>query len=556
MPSQCVNCNTIYDSGRYCPRCGSLLIKTENRIIKIKNHNFIILIVIGSLCFLAILSLIYWLFSGNFIKSYLSRFLSAKVYEVSVQPPSIRVWGTSKPTFSLQELRDLRILFESKQFDSLTKTATDIQTAFERDPSYEYQVYDFFQIFDTVHPEYQALLDAWTEYAPSHFAPYLARAQYYYSKGWASRGHKYASETSAEQFEGMHRFFQKAESDIDTALAINPRLLTAYTIRIGIYNAEGEDANENTTFNKTRTLFPNSFLIYNRMINSKLPRWGGSYAEMEKIALQALENIEANPELYMLFGQIYVDQAWTLREEKQYDRALALYSKAISYGEHHSFFQERARTYRYMKDYVHAIEDIDHSISLRPTLAAPYRLRATIYIEMKDMDSAMKDIRFMTQQFPWSKDVQELTGWAAKQMLNHGHAVFKNNLEQAIAKYDMALDINPQCAEAFYWRGVAYSKLKKTELAYSDLKQAIRYNPRHFETYRMLDYILASQLKWDEIIAHWNQFLALEPGNAKAYLERAGAYRRTGDMKSALADLHQACELGEQEACRLHKQYE
>jgi tetratricopeptide (TPR) repeat protein len=71
----------------------------------------------------------------------------------------------------------------------------------------------------------------------------------------------------------------------------------------------------------------------------------------------------------------------------------------------------------------------------------------------------------------------------------------------------------------------------------------------------MLDYVLASEAKWDEIIDNWSQFLALEPNNAGAYFERAGAHKHKGDMKSALADLDRACELGKEEACKIGKAY-
>lgn len=550
MQSRCTNCNAGYDpSYRHCPRCGGVLIKPgKSSLAKY--------IVIWFLVFFATVGFLYWGPLGNHIRSLVHRFLPEKTYEVTVKPPSFRVWETAKPTFSLQDLRALRDYFETRQFALLTRTATEVQAAFERDPSFEYQIYDFYHLFDTLRPEYETLLNAWVAYAPKHFAPYLARARYYYARGWASRGHKYASETSSDQFEVMHGFFQKAVRDIDTALAINPHLLTAYTLRIGIYKTEGVDADRDAVFNEAQTLFPTSFFVYNSMILSRLPRWGGSYAEMERIAMQALKHIDANPELYMLFGQIYADQAHVFREEKQYDKAIAMYTKGISFGEHHMYFQERARTYRYMKDYAHATEDINRSISLRPSVAAPYCLRAGISVDREDLESAIKDIRFVKQQFPGAADLQRLTEWAAKSLLNRGHEKFKYDLKEAVAKYDLAIEINPQGAEAFYWRGVAYGKLMKNDLAYSDFKMAIKYNPRHFDSCRMLDYLLAREQRWDEIIDIWNQYVALEPKSGDAYFERAGTYRHKGDMQRAISDLRQACTLGKQEACKILKQYE
>ena len=513
-------------------------------------------IVIEFISALAVLIFINWYLSGRLVKSLWSRFSPTGVYEVSVKPPSVKVCGTSKPTLSNQDRKDFRNLLEMGQFDPLTKAATEIQTTFESDPSYEYKVQDFFNVFATALPQYEGLLDAWVQYTPSHFAPYLARGHYYYNKAWESRGHKFAAETSSEQFRGMRLFFQKASKDIDAALAINPRLLTAYIIRIGIHNAEGEKNEEEAVFNKGRSFFPSSFLLYKTMLWSRLPRWGGSYAEMNRIAMQAFDHIRTNPELYMLFGEIYADQAWGFRKKEQYPRAIALYSKAISYGEHYSFFEERGRTYVYMKDYDKALEDANQSISLRPVIASPYRLRATIFMEKGDLNSAVQEISSVEALFPGDPETQQWRDWAAKRFLNQGHTAFKTDLEQAVARYDVAIDIKPQYAEALYWRGVAHSKLNKTDLAYSDIKQSIKYNPRHFQSYKMLDFLLASQQKWDEIVENWNEFLTLEPNNAEAYLERAGAYRHKGEMKNALADLKQACDLGKEDACKILKQYQ
>jgi len=83
----------------------------------------------------------------------------------------------------------------------------------------------------------------------------------------------------------------------------------------------------------------------------------------------------------------------------------------------------------------------------------------------------------------------------------------------------------------------------------------IRLDPRDIKSYRMMDYLLASQQRWDEIIEYWNRFLSLESDNGDAYLERAGASRHKGDMQSALADLKMACNLGNKKACDIQRRY-
>ena len=61
--------------------------------------------------------------------------------------------------------------------------------------------------------------------------------------------------------------------------------------------------------------------------------------------------------------------------------------------------------------------------------------------------------------------------------------------------------------------------------------------------------------EWDRIISYWNAFLALEPENARAYLERSGTYYHKRDFARSLEDLKQACDLGSKEGCKRYKQY-
>jgi tetratricopeptide (TPR) repeat protein len=551
MRIECPRCKLTFNSYGHCPQCGQLLMVTKSPSfsLPLTTIGYLALILIACLAVFSYFSV------GKGLPPWFS-FSLAKNSKASVDPPSFKVSGTTKPTLSVQDRQNIRDIFEKRQFNFLEKTAADIQLAFEQDPSYEYEASDFYGIFCSTLPEYETLLNEWVAHSPAHFAPYLARAEYYHCKGWESRGQRYATDTSEQQFSGMHSYFRKALQDIDAALVINPRLLSAYTLRISIYNADGGNNQKDAAFDKARQYFPSSFLLYNTMVWAKLPRWGGSYAEMDRLAMLAYKQIRINPELYMLFGRIYADQAWEFRQKKQYDKALALYAKAIKYGDYYEFYEERAKMYLEMKDYDQALEDVNQSISLRPVKPRPYCLRASIYLQKGDPDAAIRELRAMEYMFPGDFDIRGMKEWAVGWQLHQASNYFKKDLEQAVASYGRAIEIKPDCADAYYWRGMACWKLNKIDLARSDFEQAIKLNPHDMNNYRMMDYLLASQQKWDEIIEQWNAFLNLEPNNRDAYLERAGAYKHKGDMQNALADLKSACDRGNGKACGILKQYQ
>jgi tetratricopeptide (TPR) repeat protein len=267
--------------------------------------------------------------------------------------------------------------------------------------------------------------------------------------------------------------------------------------------------------------------------------------------MQAYKHIKTNSEFFMLFGMIYADQAWAFLKAKEYDKALALHSHALLYGEHYSFFLDRARTYYCMNDYDKALEDIDRRISLRPSMTSPYPLRAAIYAAKDMLEKANEDFALAETLSPGDAETREWKIAAANRIIVEGHTAAKTNPQQALAICGKALEIDPFSSEALFRKGILYAQLFQLDQAISEFKQAIQYNPHIFDSFKALDHTLATQKRWDEIIGYWHNFLSLEPDNAEVYLEWTGTVHNKGDEQSALADLKRACDLGLQNACSL-----
>jgi tetratricopeptide (TPR) repeat protein len=89
------------------------------------------------------------------------------------------------------------------------------------------------------------------------------------------------------------------------------------------------------------------------------------------------------------------------------------------------------------------------------------------------------------------------------------------------------------------------------ERAQDDFQRAVALDPTHLESFRNLDWLLAREGRWDQIIAMWTEYLARKPDDGVAWLERAGAARHKGEMTQAIADVRRACELGNERACTI-----
>lgn len=477
-------------------------------------------------------------------------------YEVTRAAKDLPVSRDPQETLTLHQIEELRELFESRQFEALNLMYKTYQQDFVDDFNNEYKLQDAFGVFDTTLPLYEELFEAWIAYSPGHCVPYLARAHYYWTKGWESRGYSWAKDTTQEQFRTMRQNFQKAADDASRALAINPKLLTAYIILMSISNATSDDAGLQDWSQAALELFPHSFLIHSSYMNAITPRWGGSYRQMENFAKAAEPYAQANPYLTFLYGYIYCDQAKVLKGEKRYDQAVVLYTKAMAFGDSWYFYNERAKVYHYyLKAPDKALADADYSIYLRSSRDESYRMRARIHFLKNDFDSALDDLQAAIVLNPTNSNTLSWQKWAGTNLMKQGHKAYKEDLNQAIDKYKFSLMFNPENAEAYYWRGVAYSRLSELDLALDDLKNAIDLNPRHFDSYLMLDYTLFQKHELDRIIQYWNQFIELEPEHPRAYLERSGTYYHKKDFANALKDLKKSCDLGNKEGCKRYNQY-
>ncbi|MFQ5586195.1 MAG: DUF4034 domain-containing protein, partial [Thermodesulfobacteriota bacterium] len=238
-------------------------------------------------------------------------------YEVPTATENLPVSREPKETITVARIVELRQMLLAQQFEQLNAVLEEYQKNFEADQTDEYSVYDAYRVFFNTDSSFEKPLKAWKNHSPDKYQPYLAIAQYYYAMGWESRGNEWSRDTSEEQFEGMESYFSKAEENLKVALEINPKVMPAYRLLIGIYNATANGTAEDIMINKGLELFPHSFLIRSISSWANEPRWGGSYAMMAEIAKDAERYAEINPKLTSLYGLIYYDQGRILyRQEK------------------------------------------------------------------------------------------------------------------------------------------------------------------------------------------------------------------------------------------------
>ncbi len=122
------------------------------------------------------------------------------------------------------------------------------------------------------------------------------------------------------------------------------------------------------------------------------------------------------------------------------------------------------------------------------------------------------------------------------------------NYNQAIADYNKTIELNPQDALAYYNRGVAYGKLGNTKPAIKDYNKAIELNPQSAQAYAARGVAYGKLGNTNQAIKDFNKAIEINPQSAGAYNNRGDAYYKLGNYNQAIKDIKIAAGLGHEKA--------
>ena len=136
---------------------------------------------------------------------------------------------------------------------------------------------------------------------------------------------------------------------------------------------------------------------------------------------------------------------------------------------------------------------------------------------------------------------------------------YNQKFDEAIQLYTEAIELNPNNAEAYNWRGnirnsVASIKIavdknvsvgeKIRSQALDDLNRAIQLKPDYSEAYGNRGFLYFTAKDYSAAIADFNKAVELDPTNAQNYIYRSLYWRQVAkDNERGLADLNKAIEL-------------
>ncbi|MFP2959649.1 DUF4034 domain-containing protein [Myxococcus sp. 1LA] len=438
----------------------------------------------------------------------------------------------------------LRSLLLRRQFDELTLAVEQLQWGMEANPRDEHWMTDGILALGNGSSDSTELLDAWVKASPRSFAPYLARGTHWVSVGYLRRGGRFAGETAAEEFSGMHEAFERAVPDLTRAWTLQPKAVTAARPLIHAANALGDSEARERAFTRAMEQCPGCVDVQVVYLHSLAPRWGGSYKKMEAFAkAQSL----ARPELGYLRGFADLDRARDLPAKDAKDRGMKLLDQALAAGDYWEFRLARARRLRQANALEAALDEANRAVALRPARASVYFERARVYSSSRQWKPAGEDLLHGLRLDATDSDGRAIRDHVVKGLIYDAWEAHKaGRREEALSLLELAGELapgNPEVAKRRAW------VVTSPQQAEAEAEETQAEGAEDFRTVQQRDYALARERRFKEILPLWDAFLARNPDHGLAYLERSGTHYHLRDLKSAMADLKKACDLGVNEAC-------
>ncbi|BCU13437.1 tetratricopeptide repeat protein [Microcystis aeruginosa] len=237
-------------------------------------------------------------------------------------------------------------------------------------------------------------------------------------------------------------------------------------------------------------------------------------------------------------AETYFKQGEDYRNNNQYDKAIAAYTKAIEINPQYAeAYFNRGNVYHDLKEYDKAIKDYNKAIEINPQYDYAYYNRGIVYSDLKEYDKAIKD---------YNKAI-EINPQNAEAYYNRGNVYLElKEYDKAIKDYNKAIEINPQYAYAYNNRGYVYRELKEYDKAIKDYNKAIEINPQYDYAYYNRGIVYSDLKEYDKAIKDYNKAIEINPQNDYAYNGRGYVYYNLKEYDKAIKDYNKAIEINPQ----------
>lgn len=199
------------------------------------------------------------------------------------------------------------------------------------------------------------------------------------------------------------------------------------------------------------------------------------------------------------------------------------------------------------------LEDIIADLKLLIEKEKKYEVKSELHnllghflICNRNSDLSIIEYQKAAELYP--KNYNKINFYISKAYTNLSYDLeLNNNLDSAIAKINLAIQIDPFYPKAYYIKGRIFNKMNKTDSALVSLTQAITLDTNYRDAYILRADILYKKEYWQSAIRDYTTAIRIEP-NSKLFSYRGYAYLSLEKNEEAKADFTKAIEMGMQDA--------
>ncbi|MEW4529757.1 tetratricopeptide repeat protein [Maioricimonas sp. JC845] len=222
------------------------------------------------------------------------------------------------------------------------------------------------------------------------------------------------------------------------------------------------------------------------------------------------------------------------------ERALELYDAALEREPHPPMsvyvLHNRGRVLIQLGRVEQALPDINLAIDqAEGKLPTGFMLRGICHRKQGRLEDALADFDQALQIDPDFADALNNRGLVR---------LMQNDLDAAEADFNRAIALRPDLAEPYANRGVVYRRRNRFDKAIADYTRALKRDPRHLDARYNRGLALAATGQPADAVDDFSTILQLDPTNADAWRERAFTYASVGQVRQCLADLQRYEQLG------------